>query len=153
MKLQRKHAIRLLVLADQLAAVNGFGEKYFNMKDWINTPLVLEMGTTITSTEELIACGATACAVGFAMLNPVLQKAGLECRDEHPWFQGRSHWAAVEKFFGLPSSQLAHDRGPLTGHLFGQEHTRTPAEEAGVLRRFVRRHAPATFKAHYARVL
>ena len=151
--MKRVHAFRLLTLADQLAAVDGFGVKSFDMRHWFNTNNAAVDDGEIQSTQQLQECGATACAVGFAMLNPVLQKAGLKNVVGHPKYKQYHHWSAVEAFFGLPSSGSALTPHRDTRHLFGLEHTRTPAEEAEVLRKFVQKRAPKHYKAHYNRVI
>lgn len=150
--MKRIHAFRLLTLADQLAAVDGFGIPFFNMEHWLSSPTDVDEGE-IQNTQQLQECGATACAVGFAMLNPTLRRAGLRNVRGAPRYKRHHMWNAVEAFFGLPRSLSAWNLHRDTVHLFGKTRPRTPAEEAEVLRKFVQKRAPAAYKTHYNRVI
>lgn len=54
-------------------------------------------------------CGTSACAVGWACVNPVFTEQGLKRRHTGaPEFMGLSSWDAVEAFFELKMHQSSY---------------------------------------------
>lgn len=108
------HVERLLRLADLLdrveekilVDVSKVSEKIQNLID----PLGLKF-----SLKDWF-CGTTACACGFAALDPWFIEQGLSLEvyesffrtKAHPVYEGLHHWAAIEKFFGLDVSDGQH---------------------------------------------
>lgn len=152
MKLAKQGAIRLLTLADQLESLDGLADNLFDMDDWFSDPddLLKQAGKYCPlNPAELRDCNSTACAIGFATLNPTFKRAGLKYGAKGPTFKGHFGWRAVAAFFGLPDGYYDAPH-KITRHLFGPAEARTPAQEVEVLRRFVRKYAPAAYRAHYA---
>lgn len=67
----------------------------------------------LTTETALADCGTTACAVGWACLDPKMQSEGLSYTLQSgyfddiviiPTFDGETGWDAVESFFGLTCS-------------------------------------------------
>lgn len=81
------------------------------------------------------ACGTAACAAGWAASIPSFRRAGFGLeRNSYsvysvPVFQGRASMEAVRAFFSLTRSAAEY--------LFGHYDTRTPKQEAKVLRVYV----------------
>ena len=50
-------------------------------------------------------CGTSACAVGFACLDPIFQAQGLEIRDNEPKFQDFYGYIAAYKFFEITHAE------------------------------------------------
>jgi len=50
---------------------------------------------------ETTDCGTHLCAVGWGMIDPVLNEEGLLMKYGDPWYAGRGGWAAVEAFFDI----------------------------------------------------
>lgn len=120
---------RLTVLADFL---DKLPTTVFNLGGWIehnghpylgnliDTPVV-EAGALApgTSVDEMHACGATACAVGWACTITEFVKAGLTLSipEGNPHFEGKDSFDAATAFFQLP----AHDyfiTSPVSSYLF-----------------------------------
>lgn len=110
---------RLAVLADALEvnAANPTGMKFD-----------LEMWMTPGDAPPAMDCGTVGCAVGLAMLLPVLQVEGLAMKPSiwngipAPIFDGCRGWDAVIGFFDLDYNQSVHlfdkdsyNGGPTTG--------------------------------------
>jgi hypothetical protein len=58
---------------------------------------------------ESWSCGTSACAVGWACVNPVFIEQGLTRRHTGaPEFKGYTSWDAVEAFFEINATQSEH---------------------------------------------
>lgn len=119
---------RLTVLADFLDALPT---GVFNLSNWINEEVgmdfVSDEGTgqiaANLSTEEMHACGATACAFGWACTIPEFQKLGLTLSiyTGFPKFEGKESFPAATKFFDLPVYDMNDTFCPIVVHLFDMD--------------------------------
>jgi hypothetical protein len=58
---------------------------------------------------EIWSCGTSACAVGWACVNPVFIEQGLKRRHTGaPEFKGLTSWDAVEAFFEINLDESEH---------------------------------------------
>jgi len=58
-------------------------------------------------------CGTSACAVGFACLDPVFQAQGLKIRDNEPKFQDFYSYSAAAKFFEITCTEVRYLFSPV----------------------------------------
>lgn len=126
---------RLLLLACKLDRVP---EDHFDMANWVGTksgkckfPKATKNGPL---EKELLSCGTCACAAGWACTIPSFNRDGL-CIVGCTIGLVKSDRAiigpdALEQFFEITYVSYVH--------LFGFEHKRTPAQEAAVIRAFVK---------------
>lgn len=60
------------------------------------------------SQDYALDCGTVGCAVGLAMLLPEFRAEGLMIVNISPFFENRSQWSAVAKFFGVSIEEAQH---------------------------------------------
>lgn len=146
----RRGLTRLLQLADFLTFVP---RENFNMAVVVAGTYDPDLGchtNTPESAKSPAHCGTCACAAGWAGYrfphSLTYEKdvwGGLNLTNKKT---GSDGVRAVCEFFDLPYSDLDYDR--VDGWLFGDCHDRTPKQEAGIIRTFVRhaaRHAGFDF--------
>lgn len=92
--------------------------EHFDMQLWINHPKALKDNFT---RKNLMSCGTTACALGWAASLPSFKKAGLKLNAQA---RGYTNLAHAEVFFGLNKREAMA--------LFAMYNVRSPAEWARV---------------------
>lgn len=107
---------RLLRLADKLEGKGPY-EKYgpiphehFDIRSFYNFPRELYLASEHVQNISEYKCGTSACAVGWATLDPWFNEKGLQSAYSQSdiyliKFDGLYDWRAIEEFFGLDEDE------------------------------------------------
>lgn len=145
----------LIKLADLLHTVEFIqereGKRIFSLDEWIQDPFAIDTrprDTNVQDEAQVVirapegqrvealthTCGTTACAVGFAALDPWFNKRGFKMDIEgSPVFKFHIGWEAVHTFFGIKPSEAHH---LFSDHSYDSNPT-GPSEVADRIMRFV----------------